>query len=182
MWRSCTARNKHKYIDTLDDLILSYNNTLHRSIKTKPALVNADNADEVLNELYGGIYSDKFTSNYKFKFKVGDIVRYRVWKDMRFDKGYTQNWTEEVFTVCERLPRVLPVYRLKEDNGSEMDAFYYEQELLSINREPDPLFLVQNILERKRINGVMHAHVKWLGYPTYYNSWVPNGNLINIHR
>ena len=65
MWRSFTDRNKHKYIDTLDDL-----------------------------------------SIYKFKFKVGDIVRYRVWKDMRFDKGYTQNWTEEVFTVCERLPRV----------------------------------------------------------------------------
>ena len=46
----------------------------------------------------------------------------------------------------------------------------------------NPLYLVENVLERKRINGVMHAHVKWLGYPTYYNSWVPNGNLINIHR
>ena len=41
---------------------------------------------------------------------------------MLFDKGYTHNWTEEVFTVCQRLPRVPPVYRIKEDNGSEMDA------------------------------------------------------------
>ena len=34
-----------------------------------------------------------------------------------------------------RLPRVPPVYRIQEGNSDEMDSFYYEQELLSINRE-----------------------------------------------
>ena len=33
MWRAFTDRNKEKYIDILDQLILSYNNTRHRSIK-----------------------------------------------------------------------------------------------------------------------------------------------------
>jgi hypothetical protein len=29
-----------------------------------------------------------------------------------------------------------PVYRIGEENGREMDSFYYEQELLAINRDP----------------------------------------------
>jgi hypothetical protein len=79
--------------------------------------------------------------------------------------GYVENYSEEVFTVIERVPRVPPVYRLKEENGREMDSFYYEQELLAINKDPDPFNLIERILER-RGNRVL---VKWLGYPDYYN-------------
>jgi hypothetical protein len=67
---------------------------------------------------------------------------------MRFDKGYIENYSEEVFTFIERVPRVPPVYRIKEANGREMDSFYYEQELLAINRDPDPFNLIERILER----------------------------------
>ena len=38
---------------------------------------------------------------------------------MRFDKGYEENWSEEVFTVIERIPRVRPVYRIREENGRD---------------------------------------------------------------
>jgi hypothetical protein len=63
---------------------------------------------------------------------VGDKVRFREFKDMRFDKGYVENYSEDVFTVIERVPRVSPVYRIREENGREMDSFYYEQEFLAI--------------------------------------------------
>ncbi len=75
-----------------------------------------------------------------FKFNVGDLVRFREFKDMRFDKGYVENYSEEVFAVIDRVPRVPPVNRIKEENGWEMDSFYYEQELLAINRNPDPFY------------------------------------------
>ena len=82
MWRTFTDRNSHKYIDTLDDLIHSYNYTDHRSIHTKPALVTPDVEDRVWHALYDNVYGEKEKSSFKFKFKVGDIVRYRVWKDI----------------------------------------------------------------------------------------------------
>ena len=78
MWRTFTDHNSHKYIDTLDDLIHSYNYTDHRSIHTKPALVTPD--VEVWHALYDNVYGEKEKSSFKFKFNVGDIVRYRVWK------------------------------------------------------------------------------------------------------
>jgi len=182
MWRTFTDRNAYRYYDLLDDLISSYNNTYHRSIKTKPALVKTETEAKVWDTLYGDLYESKKKKEYGFRFNVGDVVRYREWKDMRFDNGYTQNWSEEVFTVCERLPRIPPVYRLKEDNGDEMDAFFYEQELSEINREPDPLYLVEKVLQRKKARGVWEVYVQWLGYPVYYNSWVPEANLVTVAR
>jgi hypothetical protein len=56
--------------------------------------------------MYGKV-SNKLIS---FKLNVGDLVRFREFKDMRFDKGYVENYSEEVFTVIEREPRVPPVY------------------------------------------------------------------------
>jgi hypothetical protein len=38
------------------------------------------------------------------------------------------------------VPRVPPVYRIKEENGREMYSFYFELELLGINRDPDPFY------------------------------------------
>ena len=35
-----------------------------------------------------------------------------------------------------------------------MDAFFYEQELSEINREPDLLYLVEKVLQRKKARGV----------------------------
>ena len=177
MWRAFTDRNKEKYIDILDQLILSYNNTRHRSIKRKPIDVNVNNVEEVWNTLYGNIYTDRRKSKIKFKFNVGELVRYRVWKDMRFDKGYTQNWSQETYRVVDRLPRVPPVYRIQEENGDEMDSFYYEQELLSINREPEPLYLVERKIRR---DGRGNVFVQWVGFPDHYNSWIPLANLVNV--
>jgi radical SAM superfamily enzyme len=44
---------------------------------------------------------------------------------MRFDEGYVENYTEEVFTVIERVPRVPTVHRISDENGREMDILFY---------------------------------------------------------
>ena len=85
------------------NIIENYNNCYHRSIKLKPSQVSAQNEDIVWETLYGSVYNNVI----EFKFQVGDIVRFREFKDMRFDKGYVENWSEEVFTVIERTPEFL---------------------------------------------------------------------------
>jgi hypothetical protein len=51
---------------------------------------------------------------------------------MRFDIGYVEIISEEVFTAIKRVPRVPSVYRIRDENGREMDSFFYEQELLAL--------------------------------------------------
>merc|ERR1712002_251379 len=52
MWKYFTHRNTVKYMPVLQKLVTSYNNSYHRSIKTKPALVNKSNEGIVWKNLY----------------------------------------------------------------------------------------------------------------------------------
>ena len=52
MWRYFTAKKTMRYIDMLPDLVYSYNHTIHRSIKKKPAEVTIDNEKQVWHTLY----------------------------------------------------------------------------------------------------------------------------------
>ena len=83
-----TAILKNVYFDALNDIVNEYNNTYHRTIKMKPIDVKSDSFAE---------YNEK--SNGKDpKFEVGDHVRISKYKNI-FAKGYTPNWSEEIFVV-----------------------------------------------------------------------------------
>ena len=88
IYRHMTAISKNVYFDVLDDIVDKYNNTCHKTIKMKPKDVTGDSFDEYNEE-----------SNEKDpKFKVGDHVRISKFKNV-FAKGYTPNWSEEIFAV-----------------------------------------------------------------------------------
>ena len=76
------------YIDKLDDIVNEYNNTYHTTIKMKPI--------DVKINVY--INADKEVNDKSSKFKVGDHVRISKYKKS-FAKGYTPNWSEEVFVI-----------------------------------------------------------------------------------
>ena len=74
----------------LDDIVNKCNNTGHKTIKMKPIDVTVDSYAECNEDL-----------NKKYpKFKVGDHARISKYKNI-FAKGYTQNWSEEVFDVSK---------------------------------------------------------------------------------
>ena len=105
-----------KYIDILPNLIKKYNNTYHRSIKCTPALARAPSSyQHVHNALYNR-REDNVEA--KSKFKMGDRVRI-LKKKKTFEKGFTPNWTEELFIVSgERLtkPTILRISRVRPTN------------------------------------------------------------------
>jgi hypothetical protein len=113
-------RRQYIYHDIINDIIHNYNNCYHRSIKRKPAEITP-----AIQKLFGKLCTAKF------------VIKLSYLSLMRFDKGYVEYYSEEVFTVFERVPRVPPVYRIKKENGREIDSFYYEQKLLAINTDPD---------------------------------------------
>ena len=59
-------------MDTLPDLVCSYNHTAHRSTKRKPADVMMENEKQVWHTLYGDNGEAKHPA---YKFKTGGQVR-----------------------------------------------------------------------------------------------------------
>ena len=104
-----TSISKKMYIDKLNDIVNEYNNTYHRTIKIKPV--------DVKDTTY--IDSTELHSNKDPKFKVGDLVRISRCKNI-FAKGYTPNWSEEVF-VNKKVKDTVPwTYVINDLNDNEI--------------------------------------------------------------
>ena len=174
MWRYFTAKKTMRYIDMLPDLVYSYNHTIHRSIKKKPADVTADNEKQVWHTLYDDRDEVKHV---QYKFNIGDQVRISKIK-RTFEKGYLPNFSKEIFTVSKQIPRDPPVYKLKDYDGEELKGTFYEKELRKVIKSDD-VYEVEKILKKRGRGRNVQYLVKWLGYPNKFNSWV-SASEINL--
>ena len=97
MWIQFSLRGTYKLTDIVNDLLFDYNNIKHRRIGMKAKDVTARNETSLLRNVYG---RPRVNRTRKIKFKVGERVRASKYKHI-FEKGYTPNWTTEIFTICE---------------------------------------------------------------------------------
>ena len=140
--------------------MIKYNNTVHRSIKIKPVDVTSDSYAE---------YNEDSNVT-KPKFKVGDHVRISKYKNI-FAKGYTPNWSEEVF-VINKIKNTVPwTYAISDLNGEEITGSFYEKELQKTSQEK---FRIEKIIKRKGDK----LYVKLKGYYNSFNSWVNKKDLL----
>ncbi|KYN16160.1 hypothetical protein ALC57_11592, partial [Trachymyrmex cornetzi] len=147
-------------------LVSNYNARKHRTISMRPVDVTPGIADRLLVTVYNRV---KIAA--PARYKVGDSVRVSKFKTV-FDKGYTPNWTAEVFKIIE-VQQTNPVtYLLQDSRGEPIAGGFYEYELHSV-ANPD-VHLVEKVL-RKRGNEV---YVKWLGFDNSYNSWIHKDNVL----
>ena len=112
-----TAVSKSVYVDVLDDIANKYNNTVHRSIKMKPV--------DVISDLYAE-YNEDFNKKDPKLNKVGDHVRIWKYKNI-FAKGYTANWSEEVFVVSKIKNTVPWTYIINDLSGKPVTGTFYEK-------------------------------------------------------
>lgn len=173
LWRYFTANNTSKWVDVLQDMVDSYNHAYHRTIKCKPADVNVTNAMQVWRRLN----AQRKPARQPKGFKVGDRVRISKVKSV-FEKGYLPNWTEEEFFIHRINTKTRPVmFKLRDYNGDVIEGSFYSHEIQQITRD-DNVHLVERIVRRQRRQGEMWYLVKWLGYPTHFNSWVRQSDVV----
>ena len=117
LYKHMTDTGKNIYYDVLDDVVNKYNNTKHSTIKMKP--IDVKNSKRV--------YIDEHNEK-DSKLKVGDRVRISKFKNI-FAKGYTPNWSSEIFVVHKINDTVPHTYNLKDLNDEEIIGSFYDKEL-----------------------------------------------------
>ena len=104
--------NTERYVDALNDMVRSYNGTIHQSLGRTPASINKGNEGESRLEQYRIRNDEEKTKKKKFKLKVGQTVRLSHVRHV-FDREYSQKWTGELFKIRSRFRRAgLPMYRV----------------------------------------------------------------------
>lgn len=165
MWKFFSANNTMKYVDILPALLRRYNHSAHRSIRMSPHDASQKvNEDEVRRNLEG-----KSTKTSHPKFAIGDRVRVSKVK-RHFEKGYTPNWTEEVFVIDQILPTQPVTYRIEDLAEEPIVGSFYEQQLQKTSQDT---FRIEKVLQKRK----GQALVKWKGYPEKFNSWIPLTDL-----
>ena len=109
------------------------------------------------------------------KFKIGDKVRVSLIKNT-FEKGYTSNWSEEIFIIYDIKSSNVHYYFLKDLNGEKLDGSFYQQELLKTNMKEDGLYIIEKIIKKV---GNKYL-IKWKGYDNSFNSYVDKNDISEI--
>ena len=166
-----------EYLSSLGDLVSGYNNTVHTSIGKRPNEITFDNQYEIWNNI--NISHQQIASKQKTNAPMlspGAHVRISKAR-AAFDRGYTPNWTLEIFQVIEAVPFTQPItYSIKDLAGEVVDGQFYRQELQKVDAPTE--FRIEQVLDRKTSKGKKMILVKWLGYPKSFNDWIPEVNVV----
>lgn len=175
-----TEATKHsgRYIDVLQKLVDSYNQSYHTLIKMSP-----DNAD--LPENHDNVYIahnaryikiNKKGKSVKIQYKVGDMVLIKNNKS-KFTRAYDQLFLNETYSI-HSINTHMPVvtYKLSDMDGEVLEGTFYNNELSRTKYKKDGLFLVESILDKRvrTLKGgkkVEESLVKFKGWSNKFNTW-----------
>ena len=106
MWKQFTHNGNYKWIDLLLHLISEYNARKHRTIDVTLTIAN-----KLLNTVYSSVKAVALIPTIQ-----SDSIRVSKFKTI-FEKGYTSNWTMEMFKIV-KVQKTNPVmYLLKDYRG-----------------------------------------------------------------
>jgi len=167
------AEQTFRYVDVLDELVISYNNRGHRTLQymTPNEAEKEENKSKVvcaLSEYYtkatGGIRKRRP------KYRVGQKVRVKILAD-KLRRGFQERFKEEHFEIVSintKMP--IPMYRVKSLNDNEIiRGGFYANELQPIEGD---VFKIEKVLKEETKRGRKRLFVKWVGYDDRHNSWI----------
>lgn len=115
--RYFTHTKKHRWIDVIDEVVVSYNNTIHSTIKMRPIDVTYKDTPKILKRLYPKRV-DKGV-----QFQVGDEVRAAKPRKL-FQKRSRAMWRPETFTIVKAKNTNPITYKIQHAGVMEPQTFY----------------------------------------------------------
>lgn len=119
-----------RYIDILQDAIEHYNNTIHSTIKMRPAQVKASHTVEIYNNIKKSHGNKQMME--KNVLNINDYVRV-IRKKKPLEHAYTEKWSRETFQISQVINKQpYRMYKLKDLNGTEISGKFYIDQLQKI--------------------------------------------------
>lgn len=171
-WKYFTRHQTHNWIDYNDELLEWYNHKPHRGVDNRTPYSMSRWPDAVQDNEFC------FTPKHlKAKYDIGDYVRIAKDKGV-FGKGYTANWSPEQFMIDgirESRCGELPMYTLKDWYSETIKGMFYEPEIQKVKYSNT--YLVEKVIKRDKPG--KRLLVKWVGFDSRHNKWIPEENVLS---
>lgn len=168
LYKSFSLNGNYKWFGLV--LKNTLNTYKHRTTKFKPIEVNKCNELIIKDNIKNS--HKRLSVRFRPKFKVGDNVRISKYKHI-FKKGYTPNWSTELFVIKKVNDTVPITYHIEDQRKQTILGTFYEQELQK-TYQPG-VYLIEKVLKRKGNK----LFVKWLGLSNEENSWIDKAATVN---
>ncbi len=165
--------NSTVWYSILPQLIHEYNTTKHRSIGMTPTeACKAENHSIVYRSQLKRSVQDR--QHKEPPLDIGEKVRISLHKKI-FEKGATPNWSEEIFEISKVNATTPITYRVKDLADEVLEGSFYREQLQLTDQE---IYRVDRVLRRrKKADGTREAYVRWMGYPSKFNQWIPEDDI-----
>ena len=181
--------NSIRWIDFIEQALSIYQSRKHSSIGMSPEEADdEENHSRIYRRLLRKYIKDNGIKHDKNKspplYNKGQIVKIFKKKGI-FSRGFSPGVTKEYFTIYH-IDRKLSKdrYYLKDLMDEKVLGSFYSEYLVPFTPPTDggeykidPTF---NDFKRRRIRGVPHIWVKWLGWPAKFNQWVPEADVRHL--
>ncbi len=160
LYKTFFLNNSLTWLEQLPIFIDKYNQKIHSSLHGHaPKEINPETELPTTSQIQN-----------KHKLKIGDQVRISKMKPT-FSKGYTQSWSNELFTIDKLCKTTPSTYVLRDEKGNEIKGKFYEEEVQKTNY-PNT-YLTEKILKKKGNK----VYVKWYGLDE--KSWIPKKDILS---
>nr|CAD2195569.1 unnamed protein product [Meloidogyne enterolobii] len=181
LYRYFTEKRTLKWVDVIQDIVNAINNSFNSSIGMRPIDVTYKNAEGLRLKLKEQAREEVAPNRWKHTdFSVGDKVRIEKYKHV-FQKGYLPNFTDEIFVIKQvrLVPHQRPTYRLSDKKGELIRGWFYANDLCLVRerKKEDVLYDIEKVLKKRNFDGENQYFVKWKGYGTRFNSWIPASSV-----
>lgn len=184
LYRYSYHYNTSNFVDVVQDIIKSYNNSVHGSTGFRPAEVNDANTIELYDRVYKPILDKRAAEVVEPSFKVGDLVRISLFKD-KFKRSYSQNWSEEVFEVWFVVLSHPPRYKIRDLKQENIQGSFYKEDLKRVNASEakDINWKIERVISTRRLKGRRpQSLVQWYGYGPKFNTYIDTADLKKYQR
>lgn len=180
--RYMRSKQTHKWIDALDDVTTAYNNTFHRSIRQTPGSVTKKDEVKLWKLLYNQKSKRTSVGEHSFKFNINDVVRISRLRQS-FQRYYSEHWSNELFIIRGRsMKQYIPTYTLTDYGSEPITGIFYESELQKVFVDENTTYRIEKVLKQRTMNRRKESLVKWLGWPTKFNSWIPTKDILSYKK
>src|SRR5690606_14127866 len=133
MWKKFTEERSQRWLEILPELLDTYNNKIHSALsnRTPKEASDPELEEEIWEDQYGDYVKKMEESKNDEKndsiLQLGDWVRISKVKGT-FEKGYTNNFSTEIFKIVEKRFTNPITFILEDYNGEILKGSFYEEE------------------------------------------------------
>jgi len=174
IYKFMTENETNRFIDQLQDLVLSYNKRKHRMIGMSPNDAEIFDANHLKINLISKKREEKIKRTLP-KLKLNTYVRIAKQKG-KFSRSYNEQSNQEIFKIYKiSTSKKIPLYYLETYNGNEkISGGFYSFELTPVKTA---VFRVEKVLKKRKYKGKNQLFVKWKGFSNDYNEWINQSDV-----